>query len=94
MGGAIWQISKIVPALKLSAHLPADHAEKPLISVDFYRPKCVDRRYLFRWRSASFFRRMASSGYGLHFIIHISCLVFFEQKKYNKPYWREIIWTT
>ena len=28
-------------------HLPADHAEKPLISVDFYRPKCVDRRYLF-----------------------------------------------
>ena len=23
-------------------HLPADHAEKPLISVDFYRPKCVD----------------------------------------------------
>ena len=35
-------------------HLPADHAEKPLISVDFYRPKCVDRRYLFRRRSASF----------------------------------------
>lgn len=37
---------------------------------------------------------MAFSGYDLHFIIHISRLVFFEQKKYNKPYWREIIWTT
>ena len=56
-----------------------------MISVDFYRPKCVDRRYLFRWRWASFFRYMAFSGYDLHFIIHISCLVFFEQKKYNNP---------
>ena len=45
-------------------HLPADHAEKPLISVDFYRPKCVDRRYLFRWRSASFFRRTCTAQSG------------------------------
>ena len=45
-------------------HLPAVHAEKPLISVYFYRPKCVDRRYLFRWRSASFFRRTCTAQSG------------------------------
>lgn len=43
-------------------------------------------RYLFRCRSASFFRRMAASEYDLylHSIIHISCLVFFGRMKYNK----------
>ena len=32
--------------------------------LDFYRPKCVDRRYLFRWRSASFFRRTCTAQSG------------------------------
>ncbi len=41
------------------SRLPADRARKALKWLDFYRPKCVDRRYLFRCRSASFFRRMA-----------------------------------
>ena len=35
-----------------------------MISVDFYRLKCVDRRYLFRWRSASFFRRTCTAQSG------------------------------
>ena len=70
--------------------LPADHAGKALSRLGFHRPKCVDRRYLFRCRSASFFRRMAASGYGLylHSIIHISCLVFFGRMKYNKKCYR------
>ena len=72
------------------SRLPADHAGKALSRLGFHRPKCVDRRYLFRCRSASFFRRMAASGYGLylHSIIHISCLVFFGRMKYNKKCYR------
>ena len=67
------------------SRLPADHAGKALIFMDIYSPKCVDRKYLFRCRLASFFRRMAASGYSLylHSIIHISCLVLFERMKYN-----------
>ena len=65
--------------------LPADHAGKALSRLGFHRPKCVDRKYLFRCRSASFFLLMAASGYDLylHSIIHISCLVLFERMKYN-----------
>ena len=43
------------------SHLSADHAEKALKWLDFYRPKCVDIRYFCRCRSASFFRRMAAT---------------------------------
>ena len=43
------------------SHLSADHAGKTLSRRGFYRPKCVDRRYLFRCRLASFFRRMATT---------------------------------
>ena len=72
------------------SRLPADHAGKALIFMDIYSPKCVDRKYLFRCRLASFFRRMAASGYSLylHSIIHISCLVFFGRMKYNKKCYR------
>ena len=28
------------------SHLSADHAEKALKWLDFYRPKCVDRRHI------------------------------------------------
>ena len=65
--------------------LPADRAGKALSRLGFHRPKCVDNRYLFRCRSASFFLLMAASGYDLylHSIIHISCLVLFERMKYN-----------
>ena len=60
--------------------LPADRAGNTLSRLGFYRPKCVDRRYLCRFRSAPFFWRMTASEYDLylHSIIHISCLVFFE----------------
>ena len=72
------------------SHLSADHAGKALIFMDIYSPKCVDRKYLFRCRLASFFRRMAASGYSLylHSIIHISCLVFCGRMKYNKKCYR------
>ena len=30
------------------SRLPADHAEKVLLWLGFYRPKCVDRRYFNR----------------------------------------------
>ena len=47
-------------------------------------------RYLCRCRSASFFRRMATTWLALylHPIIHISCLVFFGRMKYNKKCYR------
>ena len=74
------------------SRLPADHAGKALIFMDIYSPKCVDRKYLFRCRLASFFRRMAASGYSLylHSIIHISCLVFCGRMKYNKKCYRSM----
>ena len=48
--------------------------------------RAVKDRYLFRCRSASFLRCMAVTWRTLylHLIIHISCLVFSEQMKYNK----------
>ena len=46
------------------SRLPADRARKALKWLDFYRPKCVDRRYLFRCRSASFFRRIHTAQSG------------------------------
>ena len=44
--------------------LPADHVEKALQWRAFQRPKCVDRRYLCRCRSASFFRRTRAAQSG------------------------------
>ena len=44
--------------------LPADHAGKALSRLGFHRPKCVDRRYLFLCRSASFFRRIRTAQSG------------------------------
>ena len=44
--------------------LPADHAGKALSRLGFHRPKCVDRRCLFRCRSASFFRRTRTAQSG------------------------------
>ena len=46
------------------SRLPADYAGKALPRLDFHRPKCVDRRYLFRCRSASFFRRTRAAQSG------------------------------
>jgi len=68
------------------SRLPADHVGKAPKYQDFQWLKCVDKRYLFSCHSAAFFRRVAAAEYGLylHSIIHISCLVFFEQMKYNK----------
>lgn len=68
------------------SRLLADHAGKALPRLGFHRPKCVDRRYLFRCRLASFFRCMAASVYDLylHSIIHIFRLVFFGYIKYNR----------
>ena len=43
------------------SRLPTDRAGKALSRLGFHRLKCVDRRYLFRCRSASFFRRMAAT---------------------------------
>ena len=49
------------------SRLPADRAGKVLSRLGFYRPKCVDRRYLFRCRSASFFRRIRTAQSGQYF---------------------------
>ena len=48
--------------------------------------RAVKDRYLFRCRSASFFRCMAASVYDLYLysIIHIFRLVFFGYIKYNR----------
>ena len=46
------------------SRLPADYAGKALSRLGFHRPKCVDRRYLFRCRSASFFRRIRTAQSG------------------------------
>ena len=44
--------------------LPADRAGNTLSRLGFHRSKCVDRRYLFRCRSASFFRRIRTAQSG------------------------------
>ena len=46
------------------SRLPADRARKVLSRLGFHRPKCVDRKYLFRCRSASFFRRIRTAQSG------------------------------
>ena len=46
------------------SRLPADHAGNTLSRLGFHRPKCVDRRYLCRCRSASFFRRIRTAQSG------------------------------
>ncbi len=71
-------------------HVRVDEYMKHRLQNKLIRAILKDRRYLFRCRSASFFRRMAASGYGLylHSIIHISCLVFFGRMKYNKKCYR------
>ena len=46
------------------SRLPADHAGNTLSRLGFHRPKCVDRRYLCRCRSASFFRRTRAAQSG------------------------------
>ena len=46
------------------SRLPADHAGNTLSRLGFHRPKCVDRRYLCRCRSAPFFRRTRAAQSG------------------------------
>ena len=48
------------------SRLPADHAGNTLSRLGFHRPKCVDRRYLCRCRSASFLRRPRAAQSGLY----------------------------
>ena len=69
-GAFLWVVSYAFRSVfwrgldNLSRLPDAAHAGNTLSRLGFHRPKCVDRRYLCRCRSASFFRRIRTAQSG------------------------------